>query len=124
MYLGTYIVDQNKNVVRFQFDEEVCAFVGGNYAIAHEKSVPCLIYITFGGKIMIYCNLNLGSIDTFNLTHFIHPLCVKYAALLAKFAQQRKSVESTETNSVVSDCDSDEDAKFSLANICSFLLYN
>jgi len=34
----TYIVDHYMNVVEFDFEERVCAFVAGNYAIAPNRS--------------------------------------------------------------------------------------
>lgn len=51
----TYILDQDKNSVRFQLDEPVQAFCSGHYSvIPGQPSVPCLVYMTFWNKVSIY----------------------------------------------------------------------
>lgn len=48
----TYILDQEKNSVRFQLDEPVQAFCSGYYSITPgENPVPCLVYMTFWNKV-------------------------------------------------------------------------
>ncbi|XP_063995867.1 KICSTOR complex protein ITFG2-like isoform X3 [Diachasmimorpha longicaudata] len=46
----TYILDQDKNSVRFQFEEPVRSFCTGNYSLTPGGSSPSLVYITFTNK--------------------------------------------------------------------------
>lgn len=49
----TYILDQDRNVVRFQLDEAVQAFTSGSYTL-EEGDVPvkCFVYVTFRNKVV------------------------------------------------------------------------
>jgi len=58
----TYIVDHYMNVVEFDFEERVCAFIAGNYAIAPDKNVPCMFFVTFDDVIYVYYDICLSSI--------------------------------------------------------------
>ncbi|CAI8001739.1 KICSTOR complex protein ITFG2 [Geodia barretti] len=62
----TYIVDQKRNVVKFNFGENVCAFSAGKYG-CEGRDVPCLVYTTFHGQIFIYRNVTLPSIPSTNM---------------------------------------------------------
>jgi len=53
----TYLIDQEMNLVEFQFEDQVSAFTAGKYAIGQGKSVPCLIYVTFFDEIFVYHNI-------------------------------------------------------------------
>lgn len=56
----TYILDQNKNVVRFQLDEAVQAFESGYYSLNRdEPPVTCLVYVTFKNKVLLYYDIPL-----------------------------------------------------------------
>lgn len=56
----TYILDQNKNVVRFQLDEAVQAFESGWYTLGPgELPVTCLVYVTFKNKVLLYYDVPL-----------------------------------------------------------------
>lgn len=58
----TYILDQEKNSVRFQLDEPVQAFCTGNYSLAlGQKPSPCLVYVTFWNKIFLYYDVHIKS---------------------------------------------------------------
>ncbi|XP_012259627.2 KICSTOR complex protein ITFG2-like [Athalia rosae] len=57
----TYILDQQKHSVRFQFEEPVRAFCTGKYSIATGSSSPCLVYNTFHNKIFLYYDVILPS---------------------------------------------------------------
>ncbi|XP_011312464.1 integrin-alpha FG-GAP repeat-containing protein 2 isoform X2 [Fopius arisanus] len=46
----TYILDQDRNSVRFQFEEPVRSFCTGNYSLSPGTSSPSLVYITFTNK--------------------------------------------------------------------------
>ncbi|XP_049787294.1 KICSTOR complex protein ITFG2-like [Schistocerca cancellata] len=56
----TYILDQEKQSVRFQLDEHVCGFCSGYYSITldHPPS-PCLVYTTFTNKIYVYYDVKI-----------------------------------------------------------------
>lgn len=50
----TYILDQNKNSVRFHLDEAVQAFdCGYFYLSANKPNVTCLVYVTFKNTVSI-----------------------------------------------------------------------
>lgn len=56
----TYIMDQEKNCVRFHLDEAVQAFHSGYYNLKpNEPDTQCLIYVTFKNTIIIYYDLAL-----------------------------------------------------------------
>ncbi|XP_031847194.1 KICSTOR complex protein ITFG2 [Nomia melanderi] len=57
----TYILDQQRNSVRFQFEESVRAFCTGNYNVSPGVSTPCLVYNTFNNKIFLYYDVTLPS---------------------------------------------------------------
>ncbi|XP_033221622.1 KICSTOR complex protein ITFG2-like isoform X2 [Belonocnema kinseyi] len=46
----TYILDQQRNSVRFQFEEPVRAFCSGMYSVTSGMSTPSLVYNTFNNK--------------------------------------------------------------------------
>lgn len=57
----TYILDQQKRSVRFQFEEPVRAFTTGNYSVKPGSSTPCLVYNTFRNKMFLYYDVVLPS---------------------------------------------------------------
>jgi hypothetical protein len=63
----TYILDHSRNVVRYKFEDNVCAFCAGYFGFVTEHNKPCLIYSTFFNKIYIYYNITLPSISPSNL---------------------------------------------------------
>ncbi len=92
----TYIVDQNRNCVRFHFEQNVSGFccgeyilrdtiesqltevlitderlkhvVGaGYYGLSDGGNQPCLVYTTFSNMIYLYHNVTLPSIPSSNL---------------------------------------------------------
>uniref|UniRef100_A0A3Q2D4L1 Integrin alpha FG-GAP repeat containing 2 n=1 Tax=Cyprinodon variegatus TaxID=28743 RepID=A0A3Q2D4L1_CYPVA len=63
----TYIIDHNRTVVRFQFDENVNAFCAGQYTCKDGKNSPCLVYVSFNQKIYIYWNVELDRMESTNL---------------------------------------------------------
>jgi len=48
----TYILDQQRRSVRFQFEEPVRAFCAGNYNVTPGASSPSLVYNTFNNKVL------------------------------------------------------------------------
>jgi KICSTOR complex protein ITFG2 len=67
----TYIVNENKDMLRFQFSDRVCAFMAGNYALHPGKNVPCFFYVTFSDEIYVYCNVNFRSLTNLNFHQFL-----------------------------------------------------
>ncbi len=60
----TYIVNQEKQTVRFQFDQSVSAFTAGYYSLnSREAHLPALAYATFHNKIYIYYNISIPKIS-------------------------------------------------------------
>ncbi|XP_044269224.1 KICSTOR complex protein ITFG2-like [Tribolium madens] len=56
----TYILDQEKNCVRFHLDEPVQAFHCGHYNLTiNDDPVTCLVYITFKNTVIIYYDIPL-----------------------------------------------------------------
>ncbi|XP_077565797.1 KICSTOR complex protein ITFG2 [Stigmatopora nigra] len=67
----TYIIDHNRAVVRFQFDENVNAFCAGQYACKEGKNTPCLVYVSFNQKIYIYWKVQLERMESTNLVRVL-----------------------------------------------------
>uniref|UniRef100_A0A3Q3EZJ7 Integrin alpha FG-GAP repeat containing 2 n=1 Tax=Labrus bergylta TaxID=56723 RepID=A0A3Q3EZJ7_9LABR len=63
----TYIIDHNRTVVRFQFDENVNAFCAGQYTCKEGKNSPCLVYVSFNHKIYVYWKVELEHMESTNL---------------------------------------------------------
>lgn len=56
----TYILDQEKNSVRFQFDQSVQAFHSGYYHLGpDEPAVTCFVYVTFKNTVVLYYDIPL-----------------------------------------------------------------
>lgn len=55
----TYIISQDRQAVRFQFEESVSTFTAGLYSLKESSTVPALVYVTFSGTIQVYYNLGL-----------------------------------------------------------------
>lgn len=68
----TYILDQDKNSVRFQLDESVQAFESGYYTLkSGEKPCTCFAYYTFRNKVKkvifqfyLFINSLISNLDT------------------------------------------------------------
>ena len=63
----TYIIDHSKNVVKFPFQQDVLAFVAGDFSIRPNCKAPCLVYVTFHNKIMLYYDIKLPRLDSTSL---------------------------------------------------------
>ena len=64
---NTYIVDHLRNVVQFNFGENVVAFCAGCYAFAAGKNLPALVYVTSSNRIVIYYNARVTLMIPSNL---------------------------------------------------------
>uniref|UniRef100_UPI00358E0EF8 KICSTOR complex protein ITFG2 isoform X3 n=1 Tax=Myxine glutinosa TaxID=7769 RepID=UPI00358E0EF8 len=63
----TYIIDRQGNVVRFQFDDNVCAFSAGLYAYKGNVNSPCLVFATLSQRLFVYWNVQLKHMESTNL---------------------------------------------------------
>ena len=74
---STYIINQEKESVRFQFDQPVSAFCAGHFTLRNdEPPCPTLVYATFNNKIYIYYNITLPRMALHTITDVLdsHPL--------------------------------------------------
>ncbi|XP_011454196.1 KICSTOR complex protein ITFG2 [Magallana gigas] len=60
----TYIVNHNRAVVRYQFQESVAAFTAGLYGVDNN---PSFVYATYNNKIYIYNSIQLPQVESTNL---------------------------------------------------------
>ncbi|KAL7857794.1 hypothetical protein AOLI_G00178960 [Acnodon oligacanthus] len=90
----TYIIDHNRMVVRFQFDENVNAFCAGQYACKEGRNSPCLVYVSFSHKIYVYWRVELERMEPTSLQRVLEER-PEYTALLHKLG-----VDPTDTAAV------------------------
>ncbi|MBN3320878.1 ITFG2 protein, partial [Atractosteus spatula] len=90
----TYIIDHNRMVVRFQFDENVNAFCAGQYTCKDGRNSPCLVYVSFNHKIYIYWRVELERMESTNLLKVLEER-PEFRDLLEKLG-----VEPDDTNAV------------------------
>jgi len=64
----TYIVNDEHQSLRFQFDETVCTFTAGQYSLLPGENHPCLVYATFSNRIYLYYNIQIPKITTSSLS--------------------------------------------------------
>ncbi|CAN9508474.1 unnamed protein product [Ophioblennius macclurei] len=67
----TYIIDHNRTVVRFQFDENVNAFCAGQFTCKGGRNSPCLVYVSFNHKIHVYWKVGLERMESTNLLRLL-----------------------------------------------------
>ncbi|CAL8323002.1 unnamed protein product [Lota lota] len=67
----TYIIDHNRMVVRFQFEENVNAFCAGQYTCKEGRNSPCLVYVGFNHKIYVYWRVGLERMEPTNLLRIL-----------------------------------------------------
>lgn len=63
----TYIVNEERQSVRFQFDEAVCTFTAGELSMSPGHTLPCLVYVTFSNHIVVYYNVTFPNMSTQSL---------------------------------------------------------
>ncbi|KAH7953956.1 hypothetical protein HPB49_014543 [Dermacentor silvarum] len=63
----TYIVNEERQSVRFQFDEAVCTFTAGNLTLSPGEALPSLVYATFNNRIVVYYNITFTNMATQSL---------------------------------------------------------
>uniref|UniRef100_A0A1B6EZC7 Integrin-alpha FG-GAP repeat-containing protein 2 n=1 Tax=Cuerna arida TaxID=1464854 RepID=A0A1B6EZC7_9HEMI len=64
----TYILDQDKNTVRFHLEEPVSTFCAGLYTLkAGASPSPCFIYVTFHNKVLVYYDIQIPKMLTTSL---------------------------------------------------------
>ena len=49
----TYIISQDRQAVRFQFEENVSTFAAGKFSVSPGVTRPALVYLTFNNKIQV-----------------------------------------------------------------------
>lgn len=55
---STYFIDQKDfSIVKFDFHDQVSAFLVGKYAIAPGRNVTCLVYVTLNDEVYIYSDV-------------------------------------------------------------------
>ena len=57
----TYVIDKLRDIVSFEFSENVAAFCAGNYATDTNASTPCFCYVTFSGRIFLYYDVHIDT---------------------------------------------------------------
>ena len=55
----TYIITQDRQAVRFQFEESVSTFTAGKFSLSPGVTRPALVYVTFNNQIQVYHNIGL-----------------------------------------------------------------
>ncbi|KAK2834659.1 hypothetical protein Q7C36_015360 [Tachysurus vachellii] len=88
----TYIIDHNRMVVRFQFDENVNAFCAGLYACKQGKNIPCLVYVSFCQKIYVYWRVELECMEPTSLRRVLEQR-PEYTDLLSKLGVDTSDAE-------------------------------
>ncbi|XP_062849807.1 KICSTOR complex protein ITFG2 isoform X2 [Trichomycterus rosablanca] len=88
----TYIIDHNRMVVRFQFDENVNAFCAGQYACKEGRNTPCLVYVSFSHKIYVYWRVELECMQPTSLQKVLE-VKPKYTDLLGKLGVDPSDTE-------------------------------
>ncbi|GFU13038.1 KICSTOR complex protein ITFG2 [Nephila pilipes] len=99
----TYMVNQRKQSVRFQFEESVSAFTSGKYSVTPGSSVPVLVYATFSDRVYLYYDIMLPS---FPIRSFFE-----------------KMEQNPVTSELLSQFPINKENKRNLANLYSFCLY-
>lgn len=96
----TYIIDHNRTVVRFQFDENVNAFCAGQYTCKEGKNSPCLVYVNFNHKIYIYWKVQLERMESTNLLRILDekPEFKSHLSTLGIDAEDSKAVKALVTH--------------------------
>lgn len=97
----TYIIDENRNYLRFKFGEAVSAFAAGNYFF-NGKHHASLVYATFNNQIILYHDVILDSIRPMYLLKEIMDNSVNDGLLsdLEKLAAKLNGVELSEQGAV------------------------
>lgn len=58
----TYILDHQRNAVKFRFEDRCRAFTAGHYSVSPGKSRPCLFFVTYNDEIIVYHKLGISSV--------------------------------------------------------------
>lgn len=80
----TLIVDSRQNMVRYNFEEDVCAFTSGTYAREPGVNRPCLVYVTLSGRVVIYYDVILNTIATSTLSQITTPIFEAHRTALSE----------------------------------------
>nr|XP_002132127.1 KICSTOR complex protein ITFG2 [Ciona intestinalis] len=66
----TYIVDHDRNVVRYQFLDNVQAFCAGSFSIDSKQNRPCFVYSDFHNHVWLYYDVKLPFLKATDLLTF------------------------------------------------------
>jgi KICSTOR complex protein ITFG2 len=77
----TFVVDENGDLLRFQFPDRVCAFMAGDYALSRGRNVPCFFYVTFFDEIHVYQNVHFSSLKNEGFLQFLRDQSETYSKL-------------------------------------------
>lgn len=114
----TYIIDEERNYLRFKFDEAVSAFTAGNYHFDGTDH-SSLVYATFNNQIVLYYDVILDQIRPMYLMNEIL-YNKKHADLLKKLQTLASKTCSTSGQKIMEndDCDSSfcESTMYTLLN--------
>ena len=69
-----FIVDHNRNIIKFLYPESICAFTSGNIHKNSENPKPCFVFAEFSEKIAIYFDLNVSSLERKSFLSEIDPV--------------------------------------------------
>jgi len=91
----TYIISQDRQAVRFQFEECVSTFTAGLYSLDADKAPsPVLVYVTFSNKVHLYYDLGLEKgIKMSSLLHCPGGKKGELDELLAKFGVDKENLQ-------------------------------
>lgn len=112
----TYIVDEDRNYLRFKFDEAVSAFAAGNYYF-DGRHHPSLLYATFNNQVILYNDVIMDNIRPMYLMDELikNPEYSEFCNKLEKFAGHLGMFQ--DMSGANSDHDIDDDA-YDVINNC------
>ncbi|KAH7969007.1 hypothetical protein HPB52_013605 [Rhipicephalus sanguineus] len=94
----TYIVNEERQSVRFQFDEAVCTFTAGNMSLSSGETQPCLVYATFNNRIVVYYNITFTNMATQSLLDDAQLVAAVNALVPASSRASEHPVEGTDSD--------------------------
>ncbi|KAJ8678836.1 hypothetical protein QAD02_014623 [Eretmocerus hayati] len=118
----TYILDQQKNSVRFQFEEPVRAFCAGMYSVFPQSTSPCFVYNNFSNKILLYYDVRLPNMEVseFDPDEFLDD--EQRAKLNEILGECEGEERRARLNEILGDCDGEE-RRARLRQLTEYLLY-
>lgn len=118
----TYIIDEERNYLRFKFDEAVSAFTAGNYYF-NGKEHESLVYATFNNQIVLYYDVILDQIRPMYLLNEVmnNP---NNASLLAKLETLAAKISSETGQKFAEKCEGDRISESGMYTLLSSVLFS